>query len=175
MTISFNCPFRWSRDTMLPAKAGSGMLKIALSAFALVFLAELGDKTQLAVLALATESRTPWAYSSGREALLFSPRPSLLGWRVYCTKWFLQVSRKGSTIPPVPCSSLRDCGQSLEPDSHSSPNQRSFSHFRNFSTREASVISSWIGVIEMKPFAIAQMSVPSSSGGMLVNGSPLSQ
>jgi len=49
------------------------MLKIALSAFTLVFLAELGDKTQLAVLALATESRSPWAVLIGvGSALLLS-------------------------------------------------------------------------------------------------------
>lgn len=46
------------------------MLKIALSAFALVFLAELGDKTQLAVLALAAESRTPWAVLIGAGSAL---------------------------------------------------------------------------------------------------------
>jgi len=47
------------------------MLKIALSAFTLVFLAELGDKTQLAVLALATESRSPWAVLIGAGSALF--------------------------------------------------------------------------------------------------------
>ena len=49
------------------------MLKIMLTAFGMVFLAELGDKTQLAILALATQSRAPWAVLLGAgSALLVS-------------------------------------------------------------------------------------------------------
>ena len=49
------------------------MLQTALSAFALVFLAELGDKTQLAVMALAGRSKAPWAVFIGAgSALLLS-------------------------------------------------------------------------------------------------------
>ena len=35
------------------------MLQTALSTFAVIFLAELGDKTQLAVVALASQTRSP--------------------------------------------------------------------------------------------------------------------
>jgi putative Ca2+/H+ antiporter (TMEM165/GDT1 family) len=46
------------------------MLKVAFSAFVMVFLAELGDKTQLAVFSLATESRSSWAVFVGAGAAL---------------------------------------------------------------------------------------------------------
>lgn len=49
------------------------MLKVALSSFVMIFLAEVGDKTQLAVVALMTESRSPWAVFLGAgSALLLS-------------------------------------------------------------------------------------------------------
>jgi len=35
------------------------MLQTVLSTFAIIFLAELGDKTQLAVVALASQTRSP--------------------------------------------------------------------------------------------------------------------
>jgi putative Ca2+/H+ antiporter (TMEM165/GDT1 family) len=46
------------------------MIRVALSTFALVFLAELGDKTQLAVLALTTRSPSPWPVFAGAGAAL---------------------------------------------------------------------------------------------------------
>jgi len=49
------------------------MFRIALSAFVMVFLAELGDKTQLAVFALATRTHSPWPVLIGAgSALVFS-------------------------------------------------------------------------------------------------------
>jgi len=49
------------------------MWKVALTTFWLVFLAELGDKTQLAVLALASRSESPWGVFLGAgSALLLS-------------------------------------------------------------------------------------------------------
>jgi len=46
------------------------MIRIALSAFAFVFLAELGDKTQLAVLALTMKSPSPWPVLVGASLAL---------------------------------------------------------------------------------------------------------
>jgi len=46
------------------------MWQTALTSFGLVLLAELGDKTQLAVLALATRTRSPWAVFLGAGAAL---------------------------------------------------------------------------------------------------------
>jgi len=49
------------------------MLQTILTSFGLVLLAELGDKTQLAVLALAGRTKFPWAVLIGAgSALLVS-------------------------------------------------------------------------------------------------------
>jgi len=46
------------------------MIQTALSAFVMVFLAELGDKTQLAVVALASQSKVPWGVFLGAGSAL---------------------------------------------------------------------------------------------------------
>ena len=58
------------------------MLRIMFSTFAMIFLAELGDKTQLAVLALASRSEAPWAVFAGSAAalVLSALLAVLLGW-----------------------------------------------------------------------------------------------
>ncbi len=45
-------------------------LRILLASFALVFLAELGDKTQLTALAFSSSSRSPWAVFLGTSLAL---------------------------------------------------------------------------------------------------------
>jgi len=46
------------------------VLHEALAAFALIFLAELGDKTQLAVLALASRGSSPFGVAIGAGSAL---------------------------------------------------------------------------------------------------------
>lgn len=45
-------------------------LRVVLTAFAALFVAELGDKTQLTVLALAASTQKPWAVFLGGAAAL---------------------------------------------------------------------------------------------------------
>jgi len=47
-----------------------GFYKVLFASFCLVFLAELGDKTQLTALAFTTSSRTPWAVFLGSSLAL---------------------------------------------------------------------------------------------------------
>jgi Ca2+/H+ antiporter, TMEM165/GDT1 family len=46
------------------------MLRIALSTFVFIFLAELGDKTQIAVFSLSSESSSPWPVFIGASTAL---------------------------------------------------------------------------------------------------------
>ena len=46
------------------------MLQSALTAFVMVFLAELGDKTQLAVFALSSRGNSPWGVFLGAALAL---------------------------------------------------------------------------------------------------------
>lgn len=41
------------------------MWKILLTSFGVIFLAEIGDKTQLSAIALATRYRSPWIVFAG--------------------------------------------------------------------------------------------------------------
>ncbi len=68
------------------------MWKVFITSFGLMFLAELGDKTQLAVLSLAGRFRSPWIVfagaalalvtATGLGVLVGSFLPSLVGEKV---------------------------------------------------------------------------------------------
>jgi putative Ca2+/H+ antiporter (TMEM165/GDT1 family) len=62
---------------VLTQKQNPGMLREFLTAFITIFLAEIGDKTQLATLLMAAESKSPWVVFAGAAAALLTT--SLLG------------------------------------------------------------------------------------------------
>ena len=66
--------FTEDEDASLAETAGRGAL---LTSFTVIFLAELGDKTQLAMIALAAESGAIWSVFVGGTAALWAV--SLLG------------------------------------------------------------------------------------------------
>jgi len=55
---------------MTPARGDSMDWRIFLSTFGVIFLAEMGDKTQLAALTLAAESKRPWQVFLGASVAL---------------------------------------------------------------------------------------------------------
>jgi Ca2+/H+ antiporter, TMEM165/GDT1 family len=64
-------------------KPKPGILREFLTAFITIFLAEIGDKTQLATLLMTAESQSPWIVFAGAAAALLST--SLLG--VWVGRW----------------------------------------------------------------------------------------
>ena len=70
--------------------SGKSRLAVLVGAFITVFLAELGDKTQLATLMLAAQSSQPWQVFLGAGAALMTS--SLLG--VLIGQWL------GRVLPP---------------------------------------------------------------------------
>jgi putative Ca2+/H+ antiporter (TMEM165/GDT1 family) len=70
-----------SQTASLSSKPKPGMLREFLTAFITIFLAEIGDKTQLATLLMAAESQSPWVVFAG-AALMTT---SLLG--VWVGRW----------------------------------------------------------------------------------------
>ena len=72
-----------SSSSAVVSKPKPGMLREFLTAFITIFLAEIGDKTQLATLLMAAESQSPWIVFAGAAAALLST--SLLG--VWVGRW----------------------------------------------------------------------------------------
>ncbi len=70
-------------DPIFSSKPKAGILREFLTAFITIFLAEIGDKTQLATLLMAAESQSPWIVFAGAAAALIST--SLLG--VWVGRW----------------------------------------------------------------------------------------
>jgi Ca2+/H+ antiporter, TMEM165/GDT1 family len=66
------CP---ESNTKAPRPAG--LAREFLTAFVTIFLAELGDKTQLATLLMSAESNSPWIVFAGAASALLTT--SLLG------------------------------------------------------------------------------------------------
>lgn len=67
-------------------KQKPGVLREFLTAFITIFLAEIGDKTQLATLLMTAESQSPWVVFAGAAAALLTT--SLLG--VLIGRWLAQ-------------------------------------------------------------------------------------
>ncbi|MCD8486695.1 MAG: TMEM165/GDT1 family protein [Desertifilum sp.] len=75
-----NSPFPASnqsdRPTTQPRGQGSGF-QVFVSTFVTIFLAELGDKTQLTTLLMSAESESPWVVFMGAACALIAT--SLIG------------------------------------------------------------------------------------------------
>lgn len=63
--------------------------KVTLSAFGLIFLAEIGDKTQLAAISMVAKTKAPWAVLTG--AVLALALVSLIG--VLAGEWLTHLVR----------------------------------------------------------------------------------
>lgn len=59
-----------SQDLSTGKQSAKGLHRVFLTSFLTVFLAELGDKTQLATLLMAAESDSPWIVFTGAASAL---------------------------------------------------------------------------------------------------------
>ena len=76
------CP----EESQSKAPQDEGLAREFLTAFVTIFLAELGDKTQLATLLMSAESNSPWIVFAGAASALLTT--SLLG--VIVGRWLAQ-------------------------------------------------------------------------------------
>ncbi|HAA29670.1 MAG TPA: hypothetical protein DCE56_20715 [Cyanobacteria bacterium UBA8553] len=72
-----NLPKTPSRKSQSAKKRQQGVWSIFCSTFLTIFLAEMGDKTQLATLLMSAQSQSPWVVFAGAAAALIAT--SLLG------------------------------------------------------------------------------------------------
>lgn len=73
-------------DQSTPQASGSSYWKVFGTTFITIFLAEMGDKTQVATLLMTAESHSPWLVFAGAAAALIST--SLVG--VLLGRWLSQ-------------------------------------------------------------------------------------
>ena len=81
-------------------KLQQGELAIFASTFATIFLAEVGDKTQIATLLISAESHAPWIVFAGAAAALITT--SLLG--VLLGRWL--ATRLSPTVLEVGAAAM---------------------------------------------------------------------
>jgi putative Ca2+/H+ antiporter (TMEM165/GDT1 family) len=75
-----------TQDETLPEKSQKNIWGIFTSTFLTIFLAEMGDKTQLATLLMSAESQSPWVVFTGAAMALIAT--SLIG--VLIGSWLSQ-------------------------------------------------------------------------------------
>ncbi|MGG6268279.1 TMEM165/GDT1 family protein [Leptolyngbya sp. AN03gr2] len=88
---STNLPVTETQELLIleqtqPAKAKSNFLSVFGSTFITIFLAELGDKTQIATLLMSAQSHAPWIVFTGAASALVAT--SLVG--VLVGRWLCQ-------------------------------------------------------------------------------------
>jgi Ca2+/H+ antiporter, TMEM165/GDT1 family len=81
-SVDPSCP----ESQIKTSRPSAGLVREFLTAFVTIFLAELGDKTQLATLLMSAESNSPWIVFAGAASALLAT--SLLG--VIVGRWLAQ-------------------------------------------------------------------------------------
>lgn len=84
-SLALNCELQSNLDSP-PAKPQQKVWGIFCSTFFTIFLAEMGDKTQLATLLMSAESQSPWVVFTGAAIALIAT--SLIG--VLIGSWLSQ-------------------------------------------------------------------------------------
>lgn len=75
--VPLAAPFETAEPSLIARESSTSQWKVFSSTFITIFLAELGDKTQVATLLMSAESHAPWIVFTGAAAALVTT--SLLG------------------------------------------------------------------------------------------------